>query len=289
MMEFDWQPFPQETLAAGMADVEKLQAVFCHAPDAPWTQALEAIGLVDVDMPLVRENANQAEFNMDALRHVLSGGAGMPPRGIFAHLTFFKAQWKIARFLETAHALPELVESIALGLCLQSLMLRLGGDEKMQAQRLAGINVPAHLKKTVSQIQAVQMRRTALSAAWNGLKRAAVETAAKQGLVLQKEVWQGLPVCLGQAQGKVALDGRGDGTILVFRYAHPETVEFFPRASAVVFATGGVMSHACTVAREMNIPCVTGLGEDFYNQIKEDKLVTLKIDGNTGSVFLVHL
>lgn len=101
--------------------------------------------------------------------------------------------------------------------------------------------------------------------------------------------WQGLSVCGGQVTGRAfpvssmkdfKAPGMQDLPILVFPRARPETVELFPHAAALLFAEGGALSHACTVAREQGIPCVTGLGENFFQRIQQ-------LEAQHGKVWLV--
>jgi phosphoenolpyruvate synthase/pyruvate phosphate dikinase len=85
------------------------------------------------------------------------------------------------------------------------------------------------------------------------------------------------------------LHGRlGEPLVLLFAQARPETVELFPFASGLVFAEGGALSHACTVAREMNIPAVTAVGIGFLKQVEAagEGVVRVTIDGGTGRVAL---
>lgn len=76
------------------------------------------------------------------------------------------------------------------------------------------------------------------------------------------------------------------GSVLVFAQARPEAVGFYVGAAALVFAEGGVLSHACVVARERGIPCVTGLGRPFWVAMQEAGVAELRlsVDGATGEV-----
>jgi hypothetical protein len=51
-----------------------------------------------------------------------------------------------------------------------------------------------------------------------------------------------------------------------------------------LFAEGGVLSPACTVARERNIPSITGLGPGFFELIKASDKLWLNMDGSTATV-----
>src|SRR5690606_34342565 len=108
---------------------------------------------------------------------------------------------------------------------------------------------------------------------------------------------KGLPVCAGKISGMAVVmvadtppaEKPADSCIFIFRHARPDTTECFAMADAVLFANGGVLSHACVVAREQGVPCITGLGADFYAQMKNTTgKVWLTIDGGTGDVRLVE-
>lgn len=238
-----------------------------------------------------------------------------------------KSQWRIEKYVDTAckSSLPQgrdakLLESTALGLALQALMQRLPSASPQEfAQWLAAPDKsPFTVRKTMMQIQGIQKRRTQLSSAWLEIfpprparsvephtppffwdkpdeapAVAAVETAH-----VAATEWKGLPVCGGQVTGRAIILKNAEASltaldpsefpILVFPRARPETVELFPHASGLLFAEGGALSHACTVAREQGIPTVTGIGQDFLRDIhliseKQGKL-WLSIDGAAGTV-----
>ncbi|MGE0614621.1 MAG: PEP-utilizing enzyme [Bacteriovoracia bacterium] len=107
--------------------------------------------------------------------------------------------------------------------------------------------------------------------------------------------WQGSPVCAGQVHGEARFidpmrhppSDVEEGAILIFAKARPDSVEYFTKARAVLFCTGGLMSHACTVARERHLPCVTALGREFEALARRREKLTLELDGTRGSVKLV--
>ncbi len=49
------------------------------------------------------------------------------------------------------------------------------------------------------------------------------------------------------------------GNILVTAYTAPEFVPIMKKAKAIITDTGGIMSHAAIVSRELGIPCVVGV------------------------------
>ena len=77
--------------------------------------------------------------------------------------------------------------------------------------------------------------------------------------------------------------------VLVFPTARPDTVNYFELASAVVFGAGGALCHACTIAREQNLTCVTALGGAFIKAMEEAKQrdLWLNVNGASGEVGFV--
>jgi len=211
-----------------------------------------------------------------------------------------------------------LAESLALGLCLQGLMMRLGGKARASlAACLADpASAPASQRATIMQLQAVQARRTQLSPVWQKLfpkngTAAGVEvppyfwdhprdmTAADVPVAVSAEqmLFEGVPVAGGQVSGlavvmvedKLPQEKPADKCVFVFRYARPEAVIAYAMADAVLFGDGGVLSHACVVAREQGLPCITGLGGAFYERMKEAGGKTwLAIDGVAATVRVIE-
>lgn len=99
-------------------------------------------------------------------------------------------------------------------------------------------------------------------------------------LLAEQTVWRGITVA-----GQTTVTGRAllvrDDTdiaavkaateplVLVFPLARPETVELFPYAVAVLYGEGGALCHACSIAREQNLPCLTALGQDFIRTLRQ--------------------
>jgi phosphoenolpyruvate synthase/pyruvate phosphate dikinase len=71
------------------------------------------------------------------------------------------------------------------------------------------------------------------------------------------------------------------GDILVAPFTDTPWTPLFIPAAAVVVETGGMLSHAATVAREFGIPCVV-LVKDATRRIKDGATVT--VDGGAGTV-----
>ncbi len=77
------------------------------------------------------------------------------------------------------------------------------------------------------------------------------------------------------------LDDVEDGEIVVCPIIAPSWAPFFPRMAAVVTNVGGMMSHACILCREYQIPAVVGTG--FATQIIQSGQ-RIRIDGSAGTV-----
>ncbi|MEY4339065.1 MAG: hypothetical protein RLZ14_915, partial [Actinomycetota bacterium] len=71
------------------------------------------------------------------------------------------------------------------------------------------------------------------------------------------------------------------GDVLVAPFTDTPWTPLFIPAAAVVVETGGMLSHAATVAREFGIPCVV-LVDDATRIIREGDTVT--VDGAAGTV-----
>ena len=78
----------------------------------------------------------------------------------------------------------------------------------------------------------------------------------------------GVPVSPGRARGRAVLAVRNDeslrqrfrdGDVLVSVETDPDLVPVMRKASAIVTDQGGITSHAAIIARELGVPCVTGV------------------------------
>lgn len=337
-----WTAFPEDTLSAmPFDDAQQLALIDVFDlwdETSPFRCALALLGIAvpDADTDMVLFYKNRPYINATVLTHLVSGGAVKPVADAaagyrfktslspFAYARLFKLQWRLSQYLQTALAQPVpqddevvLAESLALGLCMQALMMRLSGDaRKNLAQYLADPkSAPAAHRATVMQLQAVQVRRTQLSSVWHKLfskhTGAVVEVppyfwdhpqdiaaaAVPPSVPPDQMLFHGMPVVGGQVSGLAVIvagdtppaEKPADKCVFVFRYARPEAVEFYPLADAVLFGDGGVLSHACVVAREQGIPCITGLGGGFYDRIKTaDNKTWLAVDGAAATVRVIE-
>jgi len=336
MMATLWLKFPDEVLFSSRfssEDKRKLENIFSTMdPQSPWSQALARLRFraTEPNIRLIDWRRDAPYFNWSCLAGVVSGGAVQavraPDGGYEMRISYKRehlwallaSQWRIARFLRPdAREKNDLAESIALGLVLQALILRLGAQAGQMPGWLAAPDVaPQQYRKTIR-----QMRRTDMSNVWKDVFPASAgENAPPEGLpdffwddaapvpgnkaaqppadAGKDGVWKGLSVCAGTVTGlAVAVPAVPEPAkllalkekykaplILVFRRARPETTELFSYADAVVFTEGGVLSHACTVAREMSIPSVTAVGPGFYELVKSGEKIWLSLDGSGATV-----
>ncbi len=336
-----WMKAPDEVLLfSSFTEEEKNRLERIFAADdlqSPWGKAVKALGLKNATSPkLIYWHCDVPYFNASAMAAITSGGSIRAVRTSDEKYTlqldkslgrvFFllASQWKVARFLQRhldkGYPSPQspygrLVEGLALGIALQSVLMRLDKNATAHmAEWLASPEkIPRLYRKTFAQIQAIQLRRTSLSPVWRELFPArpeneesrqplpdyfwdAPENTVERAAIPKKEAgWKGMGIYGGEVSGRVVVvtsmsiarevlaQERG-AVILVFRRARPETTELFSFAKGVLFAEGGALSHACTVAREQNMPCITGLGADFFEQIAQSGDVWIFMDGATGVV-----
>jgi pyruvate,water dikinase len=72
------------------------------------------------------------------------------------------------------------------------------------------------------------------------------------------------------------------GDILVVKYSNPAWTVGMVRAGALISETGGVISHAAIVAREMGLPCIVAV-ENATTIFKDGQRV--KVDGTEGLIY----
>lgn len=343
MTDILWVKFTEDTsLPADMTEAERtrLEEIFSMRDGSLWTQALQALRLpVTGNVPLLFWHHNYPYINWtEVVRAVTVGWIKFNRIGEHSYqpalngglLTFFrflKTQWSIGQYthkrLNPTFPLPvnqdeQLVESLALGLAILSLTLRLPPhDQDTLAQWLSKPElVKPSVRRTLEQLQALQKRRTALTLAWHELfpPRADAEltshlpnmfwntptTTQHQPVVPEssKDCWKGRPVSGGLVSGQIKLvtavsqvpQNLEEPCIFVMANAKPEAVELYDRAAGILFAEGGALAHACIISREQNLPCVTALGQEFLTTIKTlsaNGHVWVSLNGQTGEVQLI--
>lgn len=242
--------------------------------------------------------------------------------GLFGFLRLMRAQWRLEVFFKSTETIVDpLEESIALGIAIQSLVQRLpSGSERETAAWLAAPSAaPAPLRPTLTKLLAIQKRRNELSKAWAELFPGAsgasgprlpphfwdepppvsLEDSVSDDVRLGREL-AGIPIGPGQVEALLLLvedQGAplppGGPFVLLFPRARPETTELFGSGAAVLFAEGGALSHACSVAREQGIVCVSGLGRGLVQAAQEWRRrglkITARVDGASGKVLCSEL
>jgi phosphohistidine swiveling domain-containing protein len=308
-----WQEFPDEVIAGYAYDGAaraRLDAVFATQGDSPWMQAVAMIGLSPAGgTRMIAWRGGQPLINAGAMTRLVSGGAACmaadgavtidsSPGGLW---NLARTQWRVARFVARRQSLPHTVAaSLALGIALQALVLRLGTDAETMARWLADPgNAPRARRATLVQVQAIQLQRTAMAEVWRPFLPDRVADETSVGAVAESAVsgWQGMAVCAGVVTGRayawvpgctdmeaLRVQAQRDNAplILVFRHARPDTVPFFAQADAVAFAQGGALAHACTMARAYGKPCVTAAGPPFYDFVAARPGLWLTLDGASG-------
>lgn len=115
-------------------------------------------------------------------------------------------------------------------------------------------------------------------------------TPTKRGIVGRSKNLTGMGVSAGAATGRARIIMNTEaafardiepGDVLVAPFTDTPWTPLFIPAAAVVVETGGMLSHAATVAREFGIPCVV-LVKDATRLIREGDTVT--VDGAAGTV-----
>lgn len=79
----------------------------------------------------------------------------------------------------------------------------------------------------------------------------------------------------------VDVDSWPSNTILVAEATDPGWTPLFTKAKGIIVEKGGVLSHCAIVAREMNVPAVSGI-RHCHNNLKDGDIVW--VDGNNGTI-----
>ncbi|MEQ1790005.1 MAG: PEP-utilizing enzyme [Rickettsiales bacterium] len=202
----------------------------------------------------------------------------------------------------------KLVESLALGFCILALTMRIPSKNAAMLQDGLADNsssIPAAFRRVIAQIKALQHRRNQLSSAWSILFKekencelpsnlpeffwdtppqdiVSINTSHNDVDEAKMELptsWQGIPIAGDSVTARAFLvrtraDAKqvrasNEKLVLIFPMARPETTELFSHAAAVLYAQGGALSHAASIAREQNLPSITGLGKKFIDEIMQ--------------------
>ena len=103
----------------------------------------------------------------------------------------------------------------------------------------------------------------------------------------------GTPASKGVVEGEVCfledvddIDKFKPNTILLTYYTDPDWTEALVRAKAIVTAEGGFLCHTAIIARELGIPCITGIGKKNLKKLAKCKQIV--VNGNTGGIKELH-
>ena len=114
-------------------------------------------------------------------------------------------------------------------------------------------------------------------------------TLDKNYHVSRADVYSGIPASPGVVRGeKMYLSSPKEpinvNKILLAMMTDPDWLPHLMKAKGVVTAYGGFLCHTAIVCRELEIPCVTGVGKDVLEELKNNKSKFMEIDGNVGSI-----
>ncbi|ALG08578.1 PEP-utilizing enzyme [Kibdelosporangium phytohabitans] len=110
----------------------------------------------------------------------------------------------------------------------------------------------------------------------------------RRSTVESSAVVHGTPASPGTASGPallvrdVADPAWKPGTVLLTEETDPDWVPLMAEAAALVTAEGGMLCHAAIVARELGVPCVTGVGSQALTRLGSGS--ALAVDGTAGKV-----
>jgi pyruvate,water dikinase len=115
------------------------------------------------------------------------------------------------------------------------------------------------------------------------------EVAPKLTGIENRQVYKGIPASSGHYSGVISVirslddfDHMIDGAILVIPYSDVSWTPILIRAGAIVSESGGILSHASIIAREMGIPAIVSV--DHACNIKEGLMASL--DAQNGLLLI---
>lgn len=346
-----WMKFAEDTslpLDPTPSQKDALNHIFDQTnPQSLWSRALAKIGReqgISGAPPILKWVGNTPYMNWNNMVALVMGRGAYIRRqpdnaykiefkmSVLALWDLIKIQWHVSEYLSRIQSDKtqwseeedqQIVESLALGLCLLALTQRLKyKDEQSLAKALSQTEfLKTPDKKTIEKIAAIQKRRTSLTPAWQKKFPAQNTTLKETGEPyfwnnptlqhnhdevtphLPNVQWKGIGVSGYVVIGRIVMltspqdiekldNPDNDPLIAVFPHARPETVEIFSQCTAVLFGSGGALSHACTIAREQNKPCITALGTQFMTDMTTyhttGHKVWVSIDPQIGHVQLVE-
>jgi pyruvate,water dikinase len=106
-----------------------------------------------------------------------------------------------------------------------------------------------------------------------------------------EQVVRGTPAAPGHVEGRarllhdVADPDWTPGAVLLTERTDPDWTPLMAEAAALVTAAGGMLCHAAIVARELGVPCVTGVGPAALSRLAVGGEVA--VDGTEGTVAIL--
>lgn len=99
----------------------------------------------------------------------------------------------------------------------------------------------------------------------------------------------GTPASAGFVHGKVCLledeeeiENFEEGSILLTYYTDPHWVTAMTKSCGIITSQGGFLCHTAIIARELGIPCITGIGYKNLKFLAKQKEITL--DATNGVI-----
>lgn len=65
-------------------------------------------------------------------------------------------------------------------------------------------------------------------------------------------------------------------------FTDPDWLNIMSKSSGLVTAVGGMLCHSAIIARELGIPCVTGVGKKALKALRDEN--ETYVNGTTGEV-----
>jgi hypothetical protein len=253
---------------------------------APWTQFIPwnelRVGYLNASLWV-----ETLSCGMSSVEREEGGSYRITPRFRVLRLPqILRVQWRLSALLAELDApVPlerRLERSLTLGIALQLVQMRLPPHSpRMLAEWLAvPAQAPRAARKTLALLSDIQSRRSTLSGAWAEQFQTSSELSApdefpeyfwdqfrldpRTSTARVTRRFEGSPVFPGAGEGVLQLRS---GELALYPVANPDA----PQAvgvRALFFCRGGVLSHACVLAREKKIPCITGLGSALEEELR---------------------
>lgn len=316
----EWQPLAEESFLPGEIAPEKsahlLHAMNPAKEESPWRRALQRVGirwLPDLKPILKQGEAGWQVRNnwiVDAITAGTRKSRGFRPLLLrllrIPRLILFHIRLEVFLIgeLEGSAPNPKLMtadeartRSLALGLAALALTQRLPRHTPAQLARWLADPTGRSLKR----LRELERRRLDLRWAWKEWTAKPSNTPLSDSDGAERSPvrkWQGVSVVPQPRTAEYTLleadDPKPAHPAAFARYfpnAHPDTVTRFGETELILYASGSVLCHACTVAREQRQACITQLGKAFLWAVshngKSGSPKKLRVNLDTGEVELV--